>query len=256
MITNRTGEDVTGAVLPLLGGGLLQLSTALESAVYVARPMEPRAPTMLTRIWGEATGYGWLRTPILSNLITEGDPGEFDATGQQVIVRITGPLGVHRSGVAQVIAKHGSTLEAQAVENIRAASGLPLNRVSDLLGVSRPTLYKWREGITPRGRAREHLFRTAQLLEDAAGRLGDAASVSSWLLTPISSSGQTPFELLRDKRYDMFRGFLLRKRTSDTEGKKLLRARHPVEPDRVQKSLEQLKPMIPLDDIIDAPAEE
>ncbi len=253
---NRTGEDVTGAVLPLLGGILQQGSTSPENAVHVAHPVETRAPVMLGGIWGEATGYGWMRTPILSTLIAERDSGEFDATGQQIIIRISEPLGVHRSGAAHKVARHNQSLEARAVEDIRAGSGLPLNRVSELLGVSRPTLYKWLEGITPRGRAREHLLRTAQLLEDVARRLEDPTSVGAWLLTPISASGQTPFDLLRDRKYDMFRGFLLRQRGADTAGKKLLRARPSVERARIQKSLEQLKPLMPLDDLIDAPSEE
>jgi len=70
--------------------------------------------------------------------------------------------------------------------------------------------HAWLKGASPRGRRLEHLSGTLSCLRNAESRIGNPSKVASWLLTPISGTRQTPFELLRAKEFDRFSGAFVR----------------------------------------------
>lgn len=102
------------------------------------------------------------------------------------------------------------SLRENPAKSLRDISGLELDRLSAIFGVSRTAYYDWMSGSTPRGERRDHLLEVLSLVEEASKRLGDPAGTSTWLLTPVSSRGERPIDFLAVRNYTTFRGLLLR----------------------------------------------
>ena len=104
-------------------------------------------------------------------------------------------------------------LEPGYAERLREISGLKVERLAEIFGVSRTTYYKWISGSPLHNTHREHLLEVLPLMEEAAERLGSPNTMNNWLLTPISPEGKKPVDYLASRQYSIFRGFLLKVRT-------------------------------------------
>jgi len=134
---------------------------------------------------------------------------------------------------------------ARQAERLREVSGLTMERLAEIFSVSRMTYHKWLRGYLLNDAHREHLLEVLPLVEEAAKRLGSPQSVSNWLLTPVSPGGKKPVDYLQEKRYAMFRGFLLRARTGKEKFHPLPlsnRVHRERPPEEIEDALEQLRP--------------
>ena len=146
---------------------------------------------------------------------------------------------VHRTTLLDA---HSTTRQA---ERLREVSGLTMERLAEIFFVSRMTYHKWLRGYLLNDAHREHLLEILPLMEEAAHRLGSPQAVSNWLLTPVSPGGKKPVDYLQEKRYAMFRGFLLRARTGKEKFHPLPLSNrvHRERPrEEFEDALEQLRP--------------
>jgi len=95
-------------------------------------------------------------------------------------------------------------------EELRSVSGLPPALLAQLFGVSRTAYYKWIEGATPRDERFQHLVDVLSHMKDARRRLSASIDFTSWLRTPIAPGAKPPIEYLRDSKFTVFRGLVLR----------------------------------------------
>ena len=93
---------------------------------------------------------------------------------------------------------------------LREISGLTVELLADIFGVSRTTYHKWMDNSPLSERHREHLLEVLPLIEEALQRLGSTSPLNTWLLTPVSPGGKKPIEYLSSQQYNTFRGYLLR----------------------------------------------
>jgi len=114
--------------------------------------------------------------------------------------------------LAQIKTSDPNSASIQA-ERLREISGLKVERLAEIFGISRTTYYKWISGSPLHDVHREHLLEVLPLVEEASQRLGSPATTNTWLLTPVSPGGKKPIDYLATQQYSIFRGFLLRERT-------------------------------------------
>jgi len=150
----------------------------------------------------------------------------------------------HTRSVDQASSPDTNSASIQA-ERLREISGLKVERLAEIFGVSRTTYYKWVSGSPLHDVHREHLLEVLSLMEEAAQRLGSPGATNTWLLTPVSPGGKKPIDYLAAREYSIFRGFLLRVRT----GREVFRSLAPsnrVHQERsreeVEDALERLRP--------------
>jgi len=130
-------------------------------------------------------------------------------------------------------------------ERLREISGLKVERLAEIFGVSRTTYYKWLAGFPLHDVHREHLLEVLSLVEEAAQRLGSPGATNTWLLTPVSPGGKKPIDYLTAQQYNTFRGFLLRVRTGQETFRPLTPSNRTYQkrsPEEVKDSLERLRP--------------
>ena len=108
----------------------------------------------------------------------------------------------------------GVNLVSVQAERLREISGLKVERLAEIFGVSRTTYYKWLSGSPLHDIHREHLLEVLPLMEEVANRLGSPIATNNWLLTPVSPGGKKPIDYLAMRQYSIFRGFLLQVRTA------------------------------------------
>ncbi len=99
---------------------------------------------------------------------------------------------------------------SEEARRLREVSGLEVERLAKIFGVSRTSYYNWTTSSTPRGPRRGHLLEVLPLVEEVSQRLRDPSTVSNWLLTPVSPNGKKPIDYLETRQYELFRGFVLR----------------------------------------------
>jgi hypothetical protein len=97
-----------------------------------------------------------------------------------------------------------------AAEELRSFTKLPSITLANMFGVSRTTFYNWIEGSTPRDERFQHLVDALAHVKDASRKLPSTIDLSLWLRTPIASGAKTPLDYLREKRFRVFRGLLVR----------------------------------------------
>ncbi len=174
---------------------------------------------------------------------------EYDATFQ---IEASVQTKFHRKAVDQSLPSDLNSASTQA-ERLREISGLKIERLAEIFGVSRTTYYKWMSGSPLHDIHREHLLEVLSLLEEASQRLGSPGATNTWLLTPVSPGEKKPIDYLTTQEYFIFRGFLLRVRT----GREIFRPLAPSNrtykersPEEVESSLERLRPRAWRDDDI------
>jgi len=136
-------------------------------------------------------------------------------------------------------------------ERLREISGLKVECLAEIFGVSRTTYYRWLSGSLLHNVHREHLLEVLSLIDEVVGRLGSPGATNTWLLTPVSPGGKKPIEYLSTRQYNTFRGFLLRVCT----GQEMFR---PLTPSRlvyrerpredIEDELERLRPRAWIDE--------
>jgi hypothetical protein len=100
-------------------------------------------------------------------------------------------------------------------EELRSISGLPPMLLAELFDVSRTTIYKWLNGVTPRGRHFEHLTQALAHIKDASRQFVRPAELATWLRSPIAAGASRPMDYLRLRRFSTFRGLLIGIRSGD-----------------------------------------
>ncbi len=150
----------------------------------------------------------------------------------------------------QAAAAEVNTASIQA-EHLRQISGLKVERLAEIFGVSRTTYYKWIAGSQIHNEHREHLLEVLTLVKEANQRLGGPSVTNTWLLTPVSPGGKKPIDYLATREYPIFRGFLLRVRN----GQETFRPLTPTKRVHIERSreefedaLERLRPRAWIDD--------
>lgn len=143
---------------------------------------------------------------------------------------------------------HSQPMQAR---RLREISGLTVEQLADIFGVSRTTYHKWMDDSPLSERHKEQFLEVVPLVEEALQRLGSTSAVNTWLLTPVSAGGKKPIEYLSTRQYTTFRGFLLRQRTGEklfhplTPSKRVYRERPREE---IEDELERLNPGFRLDE--------
>lgn len=155
---------------------------------------------------------------------------------------------LHESTIEQSASSGTSTASPQA-ERLREISGLKIERLGEILGVSRTTYSKWLSGSPLHSTHRERLLEVLSLVEEAVQHLGSSSATNTWLLTPVSPGGKKPIEYLAEREYATFRGFLLRANTSrGTMFHPLIssssRVRHERSHEEREARREQLRPRV------------
>lgn len=84
----------------------------------------------------------------------------------------------------------------EAIEWVKAATGLSWDRVGKLIGVTRPAINAWRRGGPIRDDHRQRLFAVRDVLERAAKRNLRPSELAAWLDTPRGVDAKTPADLL------------------------------------------------------------
>jgi transcriptional regulator with XRE-family HTH domain len=89
-----------------------------------------------------------------------------------------------------------SSPHLNAIQWIKAATGLSQERIGRLIGVTRQTINRWEQGdpITDANRGR--LFTVREVLERATLLYPTPVELAAWLDTPDVIDGRTPAELL------------------------------------------------------------
>lgn len=124
------------------------------------------------------------------------------------------PVGWERPPAAprRVSAPARNDVASSPAARLRELTGLDAGRLAEVFGVSRIAYQGWLGEVQPALARREHLLEVLALTEEAWQRLGSTSAVRDWLLTPVRAGGPKPLDLLRERRYDAARGFLLRGR--------------------------------------------
>lgn len=171
-------------------------------------PTEPvRNWVSLIELAEDSTGYGWVRAPLLRAYTGGGASVEIDET--------TSREDQERAVIAASIPVETEILwartpEGDAAARIRELTGLQIEKLAELFGVSRGAYYNWLSGTRPRGDHRDRLLFAQQLLEEAARILGEPREVGAWLISPSPASGRVPIDLLKNGQYDLCRSLLTR----------------------------------------------
>ena|SRR5579859_3729001 len=130
-------------------------------------------------------------------------------------------------------------------EQLQEISGLKIEHLTKIFGVSQTTYYKWIDGSLLDDRHREHLLEVLALVEDANQCLGSSGATNTWLLTPVSPDGKKPIDYLAEREYSIFRSFLLRVRTGQEVFRPVPSSKHVhIERSReeFEDALERLRP--------------
>ncbi len=137
---------------------------------------------------------------------------------------------------------HSVSIQAK---RLREISGLKVERLAEIFGVSRTTYNNWMSGSSLHDTHREHLLEVLSLVEEAAQRFGSPGALNTWLLTPVSPEGKKPIDYLATREYSIFRGFLLRVRTGRETFRPLApsaRVHQERSQDEFEHTLERLRP--------------
>lgn len=93
----------------------------------------------------------------------------------------------------------------EAIRWMKDATGLPLERVAALLGVTRQALYLWERGEPISDGNRRRLLTVRDVLERTQARNPSPAELAAWLDTPRGPDARTPAELLEAGEIDRAR---------------------------------------------------
>ncbi len=99
------------------------------------------------------------------------------------------------------------------LKRLRELTGLTVQQLADVFGVTRAAASAWLNGTQPRGERQAHLLEALQFIETAAEQLQGQQELSQWLQTPVAPGAQTPLQLMGERRWRALRGLLVSART-------------------------------------------
>ena len=100
-----------------------------------------------------------------------------------------------------------------AIHWIKEHTGLPQDRVAQLLGVRRQTLHRWERGEEISDGNRQRILATKDILERAWANYPTTDELRAWLDTPRDIDGHTPAAMLGKGDVDRARFYAISKRT-------------------------------------------
>jgi transcriptional regulator with XRE-family HTH domain len=107
--------------------------------------------------------------------------------------------------VAKGSATDSSSPHLNAIQWIKAATGLSQERLGLLIGVTRQTINRWEHGEPITDANRRRLFAVREVLERATLLYPTPVELAAWLDTPREAEGRTPAELLEMDEIDRAR---------------------------------------------------
>jgi len=211
-------EDRTGQ--PQVSNEILALDGALPLFKKRAHVANPALQSSLVEALGGRTGtfqsitsYGTglvIDALVRVTPIASAEPSEFSTVvvrSQCVLQPTPAPPSTKGRGPSD---RQDASEVVTPAEDLRSITRLPPGMLADLFGVSRTTFYKWIEGTTPRDERFQHLVDALTHVKDARRRLPQSIEFTAWLRTPISPGAKAPLEYLRERRFSLFRGLILR----------------------------------------------
>ena len=96
---------------------------------------------------------------------------------------------------------HGRVLRSDPAEELRELTGLPVESLARLVGVSRVAYHDWLRGRPITLSRERNLLRILSVVREASSR-GDSAAVRQWLLEPVKGTSLSPYDLLASRRTD------------------------------------------------------
>jgi hypothetical protein len=210
VLDDRTGQPPVSSELLALDGTLPMLRTYQTHVVNALNPSLVGALLARHEPRGANTSYGTVFIVEPSAFCTFVTYEPFDTSTIVVKLPLSKAVSGFASRIHAAVAKRGSTEVLTPADELRSLTRLPPAMLADVFGVSRTTFYKWIEGATPRDERFQHLVDTLIHIKDAKQRLPSSIELGSWLRTPISPGGKTPLGYLRERRFTVFRGLILR----------------------------------------------
>jgi len=134
---------------------------------------------------------------------------------------------------------------------LRELTGLTVQQLADVFGVTRAAAYEWLNGTQPRGERQAHLLEALQFIETAAEQLRGSQELSQWLQTPVAPGAETPLQLMGERRWRALRGLLVRARTPASFARVPEPLPMPVaslSPEALREARERLSPSPALED--------
>ncbi len=210
-------EDRTGQ--PPISTEILAIEGALPVFQGQGALADPGLRSALVGVLGSQgepgrsiTSYGTvlvMEVPAWATLISPSDPSALPT----LVIRSSRAAPLASAAAPSQRVPRRARPPATAItpaEELRSVTGLAPGMLADLFGVSRTTFYKWIEGATPRDERFQHLVDVVTHVKDARQRLPSSVDFAAWLRTPISPGAKTPLEYLREARFSVFRGLVLR----------------------------------------------
>ena len=138
-----------------------------------------------------------------------GDGGALLKSFRRITATAVGRVLLRQSIVQIAVMVEATTVEPQphsdAVQWIKEATRLPMNRIAELLGVSRPTVYAWLNNGEITDVNRRRLLTIWEVLERAQRLHRSPAELTAWLESPRTEEGHTPFYLLANGDFNRAR---------------------------------------------------
>lgn len=100
------------------------------------------------------------------------------------------------------IGRHG----VGPAEELRQLTGLTVDRLADLAGVSRQSYHSWLRGNPIASEREERVLRLTSLVQAASAQHGRGDTLRHWLLSPVVGTTRSPFDLLIDGDEEAFLG--------------------------------------------------
>ncbi len=117
---------------------------------------------------------------------------ELTAANHQLREQLAREEQLAASGTAADI----SSPHLNAIQWIKAATGLSQERIGRLIGVTRQTINRWEHGDPITDANRRRLFAVREVLERATLLYPTPVELAAWLDRPRGADGRTPAELL------------------------------------------------------------
>ncbi len=99
---------------------------------------------------------------------------------------------------------------ATAATELRDITKLNVEKLADVLSITKPTLYKWFKSNPTRDDQFEHLTSVLANVKEAARRL-HFLDLKDWLRTPLGAAEPTPLDYLQQKRFRLFQGAIVQR---------------------------------------------
>lgn len=138
---------------------------------------------------------------------TSAAPSTWSSTlsGADAYAALYRPLPPPEGAGPEVLVSSGNP-----AEELRALTGLPVEALASVAGVTRVGYYEWLKGKPIALKREVALLSMLAVVRLAASSRGTPDDVRKWLVEPASAGGRTPLELLKAGEIEAATGFALR----------------------------------------------